>query len=37
MGRPIRNLDPEQIRLITIRTEEARLFMAPTSENREER
>ena len=36
MGRPLRNLEPQQIRLITIRTEEARLFMAPTSENREE-
>ena len=29
MGRPIRNLDPEKIRLMTIRTERAELLMLP--------
>ena len=35
MGRPIRDLNPSHIRLVTIRTEEAKLFMAPTAENGE--
>ena len=32
MGRPIRNTDPKLIRLVTIRTSEARLFLTPDEE-----